>query len=62
MPLYHYLFRIAIWDIIAAVPEEMPIPQWHLELVEERLNSHNPQKVDSWDEVKPQLLGKYCDG
>lgn len=55
------LYVQQLWDLIAAVPEEMPISQWHLDLVEERRNSHNPEQVRSWDEVKQQLLSKYCD-
>ncbi len=55
----HYVQEL--WDIITAVPEEVSTPQWHLNIVRERLNSHNPEQVSSWDEVKQYLLSKYRD-
>lgn len=55
------LYVEQLWNIIAAVPEEVPTPQWHIDLVRERRNSHNPEQVRSWDEVRQQLLSKYRD-
>ncbi|MBD1908141.1 addiction module protein [Funiculus sociatus GB2-A5] len=55
------LYVQQLWDMIAAVPEEVPTPQWHLDLVRDRLNSYNPEQVVSWNEVKQQLLSKYRD-
>jgi hypothetical protein len=48
-----------LWDLITTVPDEIPIPQWHLDLIRNRMVSHNPQQISSWSEVKQQMFSKY---
>ena len=28
-----------LWEVIAAHPDEVPVPEWHLEIVRDRMNS-----------------------
>lgn len=49
-----------LWDRIATDPENVPIPDEHLRIVEERLRESptSPEGSMSWEEVKAILLGK----
>ena len=42
------------WDAIADRPEDVPVPQWHFEVLEERLVDPKPTYV-SWEEVRDRL-------
>lgn len=42
------------WDEIAASPDDVPIPEWHVRELEGRLAEPDPQYV-SWSEVKDRL-------
>lgn len=42
------------WDAIAVTPEDVPIPEWHVEELERRLAEPEPSYV-SWDEVRARL-------
>ncbi len=44
------------WDAIAATPDEIPVPAWHVEVSEERLSEPSPEYV-SWEEVQERLKG-----
>lgn len=50
-----------LWDWIAARPEEIPVPEWQKELIDERLRQHkaNPADTVPWTEVRARLLEKY---
>jgi hypothetical protein len=41
-------------DAIAASPEEVPIPEWHVQELERRLAAVDPEFV-AWDEVRDRL-------
>ena len=43
----------ALWDSIAANPDDVPIPAWQIEELERRKANHlqNPQAGATWDEV-----------
>ena len=47
----------SLWDQISEQPEEIPVPQSHLQLVEERLRRHreNPSKARPAFEVIDRL-------
>ena len=53
----------ALWDFIAQSPEEIPVPDWHKEILEERLAEfrENPREGLTWEEVKKRILGKLSD-
>lgn len=46
-----------LWDRIAAAPERVPVPSWHLKLIDERRDDLdvNPDDGVSWDEVHGEL-------
>ncbi len=46
-----------LWNRVAARPEDVPVPDWHRKLVDERLREHrdNPSDVRSWSEVRDRI-------
>ncbi len=42
------------WDAVAATPEDVPIPEWHLRELEKRLAEPEPRHVP-WEEVRERL-------
>jgi putative addiction module component (TIGR02574 family) len=48
-----------IWDSIAELPESVPLPEWHKEGLEKRLDAchANPEEGSPWPEVRERLLG-----
>jgi len=50
----------SLWDRIAATPDQVPVPEWHREVLDERLKDHvaNPNAGESWDVVRDRLRGK----
>jgi putative addiction module component (TIGR02574 family) len=48
----------SLWDRIAARPDEVPVPDWHREIIAERLAAHraDPGAARPWDEVREELL------
>ena len=47
------------WDAIAASPEDVALPEWHLDELERRLADPEPKYVP-WEEVRARLQG--CSG
>jgi Putative addiction module component len=50
-----------LWDLIITVPEEIPIPKWHLEILRDRIASQDSVQPKPWDDVKQRLLNKYSE-
>lgn len=50
-----------LWDLILAMPERVPVPEWHLEVVRERVASQEAAKLSQWSEIKQRLLSKYSE-
>lgn len=50
----------ALWDRVASRPEDVPVPDWHREVVAERLAAHRAGEGSSrpWDEVRQELLSR----
>jgi putative addiction module component (TIGR02574 family) len=46
-----------LWDRIAASPERVPVPDWHREVIRERLAAHraSPGDAASWDDVRADV-------
>ncbi|MBI4401489.1 MAG: addiction module protein [Nitrospirae bacterium] len=44
----------SLWDRIAAIPEQVPVPERHLRIIRERLEAYkaNPNAGRSWEEVR----------
>ena len=47
----------SLWDRIAATPEQVPVPEWHREVLDERLkhDEANPDAGATWDVVRERL-------
>jgi putative addiction module component (TIGR02574 family) len=50
----------SLWDRIVAGTGAMPVPDWHLEVIKERLASHRdePGASKTWDQLREELRGK----
>ena len=44
------------WDAIAASPEDVPIPGWHVDELERRLAEPDAKYIP-WEEVRDRLRG-----
>jgi len=44
----------SLWDRIAARPDTIPVPDWHLDLIDERLNASGDNSRP-WNEVRDEL-------
>lgn len=50
----------SLWDRIAARPEDVPVPDWHREIINERLaalRADNDQGKD-WEEVEQEITAE----
>jgi putative addiction module component (TIGR02574 family) len=49
-----------LWDRMAQDPENVPVPDSHKRVLDERLNAYrtSPQAGRSWSEVREQLRAK----
>jgi putative addiction module component (TIGR02574 family) len=49
----------SLWDHIAARPEEIPVPDWHREILAERLENHHnaPNNGKNWEQFGKELAG-----
>ncbi len=47
-----------LWDRISAEPEDVPVPDWHRQVIHERLEAHrrSPHDGRPWSEVRDALL------
>ena len=47
----------ALWDLIASDPGEVPVPSWHREILEQRVQAEaeNPSDVEPWDSVRERI-------
>jgi len=48
-----------LWDRIAAKPDQVPVPDWHKKIIEERLEGYrtSPDEGKPWKEVREQVEG-----
>jgi putative addiction module component (TIGR02574 family) len=46
-----------LWERIAATPDQLPVPDWHREVLDERLKDFeaNPDAGESWEMVRDRL-------
>lgn len=58
----------SLWDRIVAKPEEIPVPDWHREVIRQRMAEQqaDPSEGRLWeevqDEVRNQLKGRKSKG
>jgi len=52
----------ALWDRIAAAPEAVGVPEWHRQILRERLAEYrsDPKTDRRWDEVRDELLRDFA--
>ena len=50
----------SLWDRISAHPDEIPVPDWHRRVIDDRLAAHraDPTAAVPWEEVREDLLEK----
>jgi len=52
-----------LWDyIVDSRSDEISIPDWHRELIKERLARENPEEGISWEEFEKELLEQLMKG
>lgn len=51
----------SLWDRIAATAETIPVPDWHRQILDERLNDleADPAAGDSWEAVQERLRKRF---
>jgi len=51
----------SLWDTIAHAEEVLPVPDWHRQVIRERLQEHraSPDSARPWSEVRLELEQKY---
>ena len=51
----------ALWDGILESGDEVPVPDWHREVIAERLAEHraNPDAARPWPEVRAEIERKF---
>ena len=51
----------SLWDRIAATPETLPVPDWHREIIDERVKEPDvdPDAGDDWAVVQERLRKKF---
>jgi putative addiction module component (TIGR02574 family) len=53
----------SLWDRIAARPEDVPVPDWHREIINERLAAHRDGKDQGkeWEEVEREITAELSE-
>lgn len=53
----------SLWDRIAARPEEIPVPDWHRRVLDDRLAAYraDPQEGKPWEEVREEVVRRLRD-
>ena len=56
-------FVQSLWDRIAATSEQVPVPEWHRQIIRERLAAYNanPNAGRLWTDVRTDIERKLRD-
>jgi putative addiction module component (TIGR02574 family) len=56
-------FVQSLWERIAATPEQVPVPDWHRRIIQERLESYraDPTGGRSWADIRTEIEAKLRD-
>jgi putative addiction module component (TIGR02574 family) len=56
-------FVQSLWDRIAATSEQVPVPEWHRQIIRERLVAYNanPSAGRLWEDVRTDIERKLRD-
>jgi putative addiction module component (TIGR02574 family) len=54
----------SLWDRVAATAEEVPVPDWHLRVLEERLQAYQaePDRGKAWKKVRERVQRRFRRG
>jgi len=54
----------SLWDRIRARPDQVPVPDWHRQVLNERLarQDASPEETRPWDEVHEEIRSKLGGG
>jgi putative addiction module component (TIGR02574 family) len=47
----------SLWDRIAGQPDQVPLPEWHRQVIRQRIAEHdaNPSEGRPWEEVRSEI-------
>ena len=50
----------SLWDRIVAKPDQVPVPDWHRELIRQRIadQAASPLEGQPWEEVRDEIRNK----
>ncbi|HEX9443212.1 MAG TPA: addiction module protein [Candidatus Binatia bacterium] len=50
----------SLWDRIAASPKDIPVPEWHSRILDERLESHRDKPAEGkvWEQIQKEIRRK----
>lgn len=50
----------ALWDHFAEHPEDVPVPDWHRQVIAERLGAYRRGEMTArpWSEIREELLAR----
>ena len=50
----------ALWSVIAAKPDKVAVPEWHRQILDERLaeSERDPDEGVPWEQFRTELLGE----
>ena len=53
----------SLWDRIAATPDQVPVPEWHLRIIRERLEAYkaNPNAGRPWEVLRTDIERRLGD-
>ena len=53
----------SLWDRIAANPEDVPVPNWHREILADRLAAHHTDRNQGkeWEEFEKDLTAELSE-
>lgn len=51
----------SLWDRIAAKPEQVPVPDWHREVLDQRIAAHetSPEEGSPWEQLRDEIRSKF---
>ena len=54
----------SLWDRIAAKPDQVPVPDWHRQVLDERIAAHeaDPSGGRPWEEIRDEIRSKLGRG
>ena len=51
----------SLWDRIAAKPDQVPVPDWHRQVIRQRMADQEarPSEGRAWDEVRHEIRDQF---